>query len=448
MSFALFLVYIAFTYLRPFDIMAPGLAPYRPMLVLWGLAFLGAAVHAMSSRQVAARPAHAYLLSMLVACIAMSQAANGYFGGAIPAILDFSTSAMLMALCMLNLTSPRRLRVTCGVIVVCMSALAALGVYSFHTGFLAEELVLRQSAPQSSLDIDAPESEDYTAPAHDKSGRYLLRLRGVGFLNDPNDFAQALVMLLPLLWWVHRPGRQLRNLLLVYLPGAVIGYAIYLTQSRGALLGVAALGLVVAQRVLGTVRTLMLALAVVAAVGALSFGGRQLSTKEESAAQRIEAWYEGLQMFRSKPVLGVGYGNFTDHHYLTAHNSFVLCFAELGLLGYFAWMGLIVLTYKGLAQAVRLAPESTDERKLAMALRASLLAFLACSWFLSRTYSPGLFVLLPLGISAWYVVRQVYGPPPDEVMAEPIYWRRATLVAMAVSLVGVYGFVVVQRSTG
>jgi hypothetical protein len=448
MSFALFIVYIAFTYLRPFDIIAPGLAPYRPMLVLWGLAFLGASGNAISSKLVAARPAHAYLLSMLIACIAMSQAANGYFGGAVPAILDFSTSAMLMVLCMLNLTSPKRLRVTCGVIVLCMSALAALGVYSFHTGFMAEELVLRQSAVQSTFDIDAPESEDDAAPAQDKSGRYLLRLRGVGFMNDPNDFAQALVMVLPLLWWVHHTGRHLRNLVLVYLPGAVIGYAVYLTQSRGALLGIAALGLVVALKVLGTVRTLMLALALVATIGALSFGGRQLSTKEESAAQRIEAWYEGLQMLRSKPVLGVGYGNFTDHHDLTAHNSFVLCFAELGLLGFFAWMGLIVLTYKGLTQAARLAPESTDERKLAMAFRASLLAFLACSWFLSRTYSPGLFVLLSLGISAWYIVRQEYGPSPHDMMAEPLYWGRATLVAMAASLVGVYGFVVMERSTG
>jgi hypothetical protein len=42
------------------------------------------------------------------------------------------------------------------------------------------------------------------------------------------------------------------------------------------------------------------------------------------------------------PVFGVSYNSFTDHHERTTHNSFVLCFAELGLLGYFTWLALVV----------------------------------------------------------------------------------------------------------
>ncbi len=448
MSFALFILYILFTYLRPFETIAPDLAPYRPMLILWALAFVTAGARALARNEVAARPVHFGLLGLLIASIALSQIANQWAGGALPAVAEFSTAAMLMVLCMLNLTSLRRLQVTCVVIACSVIVLAGLSTVSFHTGFMADELVLRQNTNDDD-ESDLPEEvQEHAAPADDKSGRYLLRARSLGFLNDPNDFAQTLVMALPLLWWFYVPGRWLRNLFVVAAPGALLGYAIYLTQSRGALLGVAALGLLAAQRFLGLFRTLLLAALLVAGMSILSFGGRELSSKEQSAAQRVEAWQQGITMLRAKPVLGVGYGNFTDHHYLTAHNSFVLCFAELGLVGYFAWIGLIVLTYKGLEQALRLAPPNAPERELALALKASLVAFLACAWFLSRTYSPGLFVLLALCVASWFGVRQIHGPPPQAVLEMPLVWRMSTLATMVVSIAAVYAFVLVQRQTG
>ncbi len=449
MSFGLFIVYILFTYLRPFETVAPDLGVYRPMLILWVLAFVSAGTRAIVRNEIAARPVHFGLLGMLIVCIGLSQVANQWAGGALPAIADFSTAAMLMVLCLLNLTSLRRLQVTCVVITFSVVVLAIMGSVAFHTGFMADELVLRQN---TSIDEDEgevhEEAQDYGAPALDKSGRFLLRVRSLGFLNDPNDFAQTMVMVLPMLWWLYAPGRPLRNLLVVAAPGAMLGYTILLTQSRGALLGVAGLTLLVSMRRFGWVKTAVMAAVVVAAVGIVSFGGRELSTKEQSAAQRVEAWQEGITMLRNKPVLGVGYGNFTDHHYLTAHNSFVLGFAELGLVGYFAWLGLIVLTFKGITQGVRLAPPGTPEKKMALALQASLIAFLACSWFLSRTYSPGLFVLLALCVAGWFGVRRTHGPPPQAVLEEPLTWRMTTVFAMVASILGVYGFVLFQRGQG
>jgi putative inorganic carbon (hco3(-)) transporter len=448
MSFALFIVYILFTYLRPFETIVPDLAPYRPMLILWALTFISAGARALTRNEVAARPIHFWLLGALIVTIALSQIANQWAGGALPAVAEFSTAAMLMVLCLLNLTSLRRLQITCVVIACSVVFLAGLSIYSFHTGFMATELVLRQVASDDE-EVDTPaEVQDYAAPADDKTGTFLIRVRSVGFLNDPNDFAQTMVMVLPLLWWFYAPGRKLRNLVVVAVPVALLGYATYLTHSRGALLGIAALGLLAGQRMLGLVRTLLLATLVVAGMSVASFGGRELSTKEQSAAQRIEAWQEGLSMLRRQPLLGVGYGNFTDHHYLTAHNSFVLCFAELGLVGYFAWLGLIVLTFKGLEQAVRLAPADAPERRLAMMLRASLTAFLACAWFLSRTYSPGLFVLLALCVASWFTARQINGPPPQSETQELLRWRMSTLLAMIASIAAVYVFVLVQRIQG
>jgi putative inorganic carbon (hco3(-)) transporter len=448
MSFVLFVVYILCTYLRPFEMFAPALNEYRPMLLLLVVALVPAVVRAATRHEAGARAVHFGLLGLFVLAIGVSQVANQWVGGALVSIADFSASAILMVLCFLNLTSIRRLQVTCIAIAASAVLLAGLGIYSFHTGYKAEELVLRQNP----TNVDALESvvvEDMSPiPAQDTSGRYFLRLRSLGFLNDPNDFAQFMVMVLPLLWWTHSPGRWMRNLFVLGIPAVMLGYAIYLTQSRGALLGVAAVLLLAAHRFLGTVKTVILVLMAVAAMGIVSFGGRELSTNEESAAQRIDAWYAGWNMLKAKPLFGVGYGNFLDYNHLTAHNSFVLCFSELGLFGYFAWLGLIVLTFMGLNRAIQLAPLDTPERNLTVMLRASLVAYLACAWFLSRTYQPGLYVVLALCISAWVCVQKLAAPNAPQVLQEVLPWPKQTVMAMVISIAAVYLFIAAQRVAG
>ena len=68
--------------------------------------------------------------------------------------------------------------------------------------------MLRQTAPAHDNDDPATMPDLKTViPALDKSGWFLWRLKSVGFLADPNDFAQVLVMTLPMLWgagWRHK----------------------------------------------------------------------------------------------------------------------------------------------------------------------------------------------------------------------------------------------------
>ena len=439
MSFALFTAYILCTYLRPVELFAPELGAYRPMLWLWAAAFVAALARATARREFGARWLHMGLLGAFVLMIAVSQVANQWVGGATDAILEFSTSAMLMLLCFLNLTTTRRLQITCAVVAACVVVLAAIGTYSFHTGFMAQELVLRQNT----ADEEARDSGDVAEiPAHDTSSKYILRVRSLGFLNDPNDFAQAMIMVMPILFLGYAKRTWLARLAFVGAPTALLGYAIFLTQSRGALFGLASLALFPLHRLLGTLRTsaLLVTLAVVA-VGA-SFGGREISSNESSAAQRINAWSDGLNMLKFKPLFGVGYGNFVDHHEITAHNSFVLCFAELGLLGYFVWLAMIVVAYKGLEQVLSRGPPERLERQLALSLRASLVGFLVCSWFLSRTYQPGLYILLALCIAAWYCDQGFAAKSSSDAAAQDLpSWRKSTVLAMTASIATVYMFV-------
>jgi putative inorganic carbon (hco3(-)) transporter len=390
-------MYLLMVFMRPVEWLTPWLEPVRPLALLSGLAFV-LGFREISQDTIGAKARHYWLLLGLVATVGISVAANGWVGGVPIALSAFSTSALLFLLVSFYAGSLDSLRKACGAIAISMLVLASLGIYSFYTGYLADQLVLQQANRENiPSDFQMP-----SAPAEDKSGYYMWRVKAFGFFSDPNDFGQALVMTVPFLFLWHSPGKRLRNAMLVYLPLGVFVYCTYLTNSRGALLGLASLTFFQVKDRLGTVKTGLLVGLSGAAALALNFaGGRAISSKEESAAQRIEAWYEGFQMLKTHPLFGVGYGQFTEHHYLTAHNSFVLCFSELGLVGYFCWMGLVVCAFQAVFRVAKFAPPESPERKLAVVLRASLVGFFVCAYFLSRTYQPALYVLLALCIATW-----------------------------------------------
>lgn len=52
----------------------------------------------------------------------------------------------------------------------------------------------------------------------------------------------------------------------------------------------------------------------------------------------MAAWGTGLMLIRTHPIFGVGYERFTEFNDITAHNSVVVCSAELGFVGLFFWI--------------------------------------------------------------------------------------------------------------
>lgn len=444
--FLIFLLYLCFLYLRPIELFAQWLMPYRPMLVVWLIAFSASLMHVLKHRDAAATKTHYWLLFALLMVVAFSLFLKGRFGDGVAAVSEFSSSVLLFYLISFNLRSLRRVRVACFVILFCLFSLASLGIYSYHTGFMSETLVLQQRKDDPT--IDAPQ-ERPPIPAQDQSGAFMWRVRGVGFFNDPNDFAQTLVMSLPILWWFYKKGAWFRNMIFVGMPGAIIAYCVTLTNSRGALLGIASLMFFGIRNALGTVRTFTLL--GVGGVGAMvvgATGGRGFSSKEESAEGRIDAWYEGFQMLKSSPIFGVGYGNFTDHHHLTAHNSLVLCFAEIGLLGCFVWISLLVTGYVAVGRVAQHAPMGSEERLAGSILRASFVGYLTCAWFLSRTYQPVLFGLLAICTAVWVCSKKMPACQNVPEIQAPMSWAGLSVKVMIISIMAVYGFIFMHHLGG
>ncbi len=113
-------------------------------------------------------------------------------------------------------------------------------------------------------------------------------------------------------------------------------------------------------------------------------------------------------MFRTHPLFGVGFDRFTDHHFLTAHNSFVLAPAELGFPGMMLWTTLVFASIKVPWTALKRyehRPEADVARAWAMALIASMMGMLAGVFFLSFNYHYVLWIWLGMAGAFYSAVR-------------------------------------------
>ena len=120
-----------------------------------------------------------------------------------------------------------------------------------------------------------------------------------------------------------------------------------------------------------------------------------MSVSEESASGRIVAWQQGLELLKWRPILGVGFMSFTDYHPLTAHNSVVLCAAELGIVGLYVWMLLIVTSFHETFVVENRARDG-EYAFYAKVMQLTLIGFFVAAFFLSRTYNEVLYVVIAL----------------------------------------------------
>ena len=261
------------------------------------------------------------------------------------------------------------------------------------------------------------------------------RITYLGFLGDPNDLSMAFLMTLPLTLYVAKVSGSFLVRIACYASAGTVLYAIYLCNSRGSMLGLLAMVVFYAIQRFGWVRSVIVGPALLIPLLLLAPSRvSEISADEDSAAGRIDAWYEGFEMFRSHPLFGVGKGLFTEHHPLTAHNSFVLAIAELGTVGYFFWLAILIVSAVMLARILR-APEPeqrpapvvvpgtfgaaapappvnadmsmswADLQLAARALAYSLIGSLVTAFFLSRSYVVFLFLLVAMIVAIYQMAR-------------------------------------------
>jgi len=101
--------------------------------------------------------------------------------------------------------------------------------------------------------------------------------------------------------------------------------------------------MVAGRRKIGVVSSVVIGVGFFVALNLAGFsGGRDVSAGDD----RMAAWASGLLLIRSHPLFGVGFNQFADFNEITAHNTFVVCAAELGLVGVLCWVLLMFVTVR------------------------------------------------------------------------------------------------------
>jgi putative inorganic carbon (HCO3(-)) transporter len=193
-------------------------------------------------------------------------------------------------------------------------------------------------------------------------GARILRGPG-GMLEDNNDFALALVMNVPLLFYLGRAEGKLWVRRLCDVAMVLTMVTVFLTHSRGAAVAMIATLLVIAWRSGSLIKAILTM--TLGGVGFVTFAPAHVwerlstlkqGTEEGSAATRIRAWTVALRMIEANPVLGVGIRNFQKHWHdhsgdlverrgrdfaYVAHNSYLQIWAEGGTIAFTVYMTLL-----------------------------------------------------------------------------------------------------------
>ncbi|MEO8364930.1 MAG: O-antigen ligase family protein [Pseudoxanthomonas sp.] len=411
--FIFMMIYLILVLIRPQDYPAvvdsPG-PPLQPIVLITALLFW-----LLSARKTFAAP-HFILIPMFLLVAMISQVTNGWAGGALVVFSTFAPVVLAFVLLSNAANTRSRLRTTMGVFAICAGVLALHGIEQSLTGIGWTGIEMSQET----------------------------RIQYVGIFNDPNDLGMLFVMCLPMAFYLASRGGLLglRRIFWWAIAGVML-YGIFLTDSRGTILGVVAMLGVYIWHKRGPVTAGVLGATALAVLMALPSRMQDMDASEESAAGRVDSWYEGLQMFIGDPLFGIGAGNYTDINPLTAHNSFVLVLAETGIIGFTIWLAIVGYSFRMMLAVMRRGDEIMDDvpadvpdtwvvdewrdaRAITLTLLLSLTGFFVAAFFLSRSYVVILYLLVAIVVAHYLSMRETYPSLPaftldKDLVRWPVY---------------------------
>ncbi|MCP3850246.1 MAG: O-antigen ligase family protein, partial [Gammaproteobacteria bacterium] len=386
-AFFLFALYIAFVFIRPHEIWNE----YSELSIIKFIMIFCILSVLLFHRPIKFYPQF-WMFVLLIPLIMISAYLNGYGSKGIEHSEQIILSLILPFFLASNtLTSLKRQNIIIWIMIIA----SLLMIHNGHVQF-------------NSIDGYGWAGNSHLVSGNDRG--VLGRITYVGFFSDPNDLGLLIVMNLPFLMLYFYWGGIFKKILMILI-FIIFLYGIYLTGSRGTMLGAACV--VIAYYLINNAgKKLFLftvLLAPIIATIIASYAG--VGSSDESASGRLEAWYDGIYMLIANPAFGIGMGNFHGLHGRTAHNSYILIAAELGVPGYTLWGGALFFTilpgyFIVKAQQldkVRGIEEKSikDEILMNKAILFSMIGFLITAFFLSRTYTVVAFCFMGIAYASY-----------------------------------------------
>jgi putative inorganic carbon (hco3(-)) transporter len=313
------------------------------------------------------------------------------------------------------------------------SLVSALSLYQDATGSYTQEfggLAYRNY-------VVAADSPDREGPARRETWD-----RAQGPVNEPNRFAQIMVVLLPLAVFTYRNGGSTAARLGAAAAGLLIFGGMLLTLSRGAFLtlvliaaAMAAMRWVRTSHLLACAVVLLFAIPIVSPhfvprmlsivnVGDLIGGGpADAGAADGAMLGRTTVMLAALHTFLDHPAVGVGPGQFPPFYVAAysdnpeikfrdlrgasrrAHNLYLEMAAETGLIGLTTFLAIVLLLVRELWRARQRWLAADPERaELATAFCLSLLAYLTTAVFLHVSYQRYYWFLIAMAGATLHVL--------------------------------------------
>ena len=405
-AFFLMILYTGLFYIRPQDFI-PGLSEFSLLvLCLWSSIFFWILV----PKKRFVLPQFMLLIGLALS-IFLSLLLSGWAGGAVKSTGDFLQVIAYFSLLVHVVNSVKRFKIFFSLVIMCCLVFVLHGYVQLSDGI----------AWTGVRAVDG-------------------RIRYVGAFNDPNDLGMAFVIAFAMALFFIRKGARASSKLFGLVTAGLILYGVFLTNSRGTSLAIAILVLIMGYKKYGRLLAVLLTPVIGAAMYALA-PSRVDSIDDDSSRERVEAWFEGWQMFKSHPFFGVGRDQFKDYNHITAHNSFVLAYSELGFIGYFFWFSLLLVStvqlyycLKAINQQFLVATPIVQTRlaelkALGWALTNAYVGAIVCAFFLSRSFATITYMLLGL-IGAYYhfILKEI---PSTTIISMRSYWRTCFASSLA-----------------
>jgi len=247
------------------------------------------------------------------------------------------------------------------------------------------------------------------------------------FIGGNNELGLALIMTVPLMRFLQLTHEQKWIKMGMTGAMALTFIAILGTQSRGALLGVAAMGFMLAMK--SRRRVMLLTMMILLIPVALMImpdswyermGTIQTYEEDASAQGRLIVWKKAINIALDSPITGGGFETFAGGR--DVHSIYFEVLAEHGFVGLFIFILLAVFAWRSCSQIIKRTKDSIDKKwmgDLASMLQVSLLGYAISGAFLGLAYFDLYYHLIAMIILLRYLDEK------DDGVNEPVVEKQA-----------------------
>jgi putative inorganic carbon (hco3(-)) transporter len=383
MTFRLLMLFAILVFIRPQEWLVPSLEGIPMLDAIFVLSIAAMAIETNEGQIRWPRRCHQiYLIAGVWIASVMSHISHTYLVGLLTTIPLVGKYTVFSICLIVVLDRPSRLRALVVILVSGGCIMAIHGLLMIHRGY------------------GFAEAEPFWQ-LNEITGQVFSRTYYFGIFSDPNDMGQWLATALPLVFAI--PWRMnFFKLLVCCVVAALLLGGIQTTGSRGTSVAVVTV-VATATVMLCFPRKLQPWLMMGIVVGFLlmcTFAGGKM---DESAHERVVFWGQANYAFKRNPIFGIGTNMMADYteDARQVHNSYVLCYTEIGMFGYWFWFGLMQLGLLGVwrARTAIRRPATQEEawlKRLATAVLCGMSGYAASAYFLGRAFIYPIYLLFAL----------------------------------------------------